>query len=679
MSLFLFIQAAANNASASSPPLEKQPALLSLVYMGGLALMVLFLLVSLIRNRRHRSALAAVAPKDLPQEVRQRLGSTSTNRGLRALRILFILLALGVFSFHVYWALYASERNERFQELSYKDLRNRRLSDSTLRGWILDRTGQLDRALALYKREGNGEIVRDYPMDSALAHLLGSERGDAGLERALFGVQSGSVPEALQLVQGENVIQRANRDIRLTIDRELQQEAVNQLKGKHGAVVILNPQTGELLAMYSNPSYSLKDVQDEANWVRLNADERDRPLVNRATSAYYIPGSTFKSVVMTAAFVNNMQDTVFQGSGGGYQAEPGAKPIFDDNGSCEICGPMHIDEAFEMSSNQYFAQMAVKLGPERLKQTAQLLGIGTYDDPKDLTAGRKEPQIINASTDALKRALAPREPTILTNPKMRRYDLALEGFGQGYAGQMTPFQMALNVSAIANLEGKLMKMKIEYDRPPEVFNQVMPPPIAQREREIMGLVTGGPRGTARGVFAPIQAQGIITGGKTGTAQKVLPVYDPKTGEPLKRKKVERDPKGNIIREYEEIVLDEEHPRIDGWFLCIAPLDHPQIAMAVIIEGGGYGSKSAAPVAAAMVLKARDLGLLGNVPQGNPQAQGAQQQQRQNQNMMQPGQPGRNQNGQGNRNQNVPPNPGVILNQNQGVTGNRRRDVRLPPQ
>jgi hypothetical protein len=680
MSLFLLIQAAAANAPASHAPLEKQPALLSLVYMGGLALMVLVLVLSLIRNRRHRSALAAIAPKDLPQEVRQRLGSTSTNRGLRALRMLFILMALTVFSFHVYWALYASERNDRFQELSYKDLRNRRLSESTLRGWILDRTGQLDRALALYKKEGNGEIVREYTMDEALAHLLGSERGDPGLERALFGVQSGAVPEALQLVQGENVIQRANRDARLTIDRELQQEAVNQLKGKHGAVVVLNPQTGEILAMYSNPSYSLKDVQDEASWIKLNADERDRPLVNRANSAYYIPGSTFKSVVMTSAFVNGLQDSIFPGTPGGYQAEPGAKPILDDNGSCEICGPMHIDEAFEMSSNQYFAQMAVKLGPERLKQTAQLLGIGTYDDPKDLTAGRKEPQLINASTDAIKRALAPREPTILTNPKMRRYDLALEGFGQGYAGQMTPFQMALNVSAIANLEGKLMKPKIEYDRPPEVFNQVMSPQIARREREILGLVTGGPRGTARGVFAPVHAQGVITGGKTGTAQKVMPVYDPRTGQPVRRMKVERDAKGNIIRQYEEIVLDEEHPRIDGWFLCIAPLDNPQLAMAVIIEGGGYGSKSAAPVAAAMVLKARDLGLLGNVPPG----QGGGAQQRFNLPAGVPGtapaaQPGRNQNAPGNRNQNVPPNPGLVINGNQGVTGNRRRDVRLSPQ
>ena len=80
-------------------------------------------------------------------------------------------------------------------------------------------------------------------------------------------------------------------------------------------------------------------------------------------------------------------------------------------------------------------------------------------------------------------------------------------------------------------------------------------------------------------------------------------------------KVETDLKGNIIRQYEKLVIAPE-PRIDGWFLCIAPLENPQIAMAVIIEGGGYGSRSAAPVAAALVLKAKELGLLGGPPAAN---------------------------------------------------------------
>ena len=114
------------------------------------------------------------------------------------------------------------------------------------------------------------------------------------------------------------------------------------------------------------------------------------------------------------------------------------------------------------------------MGTERLKQAAQLLGIGAYDTPAEALRGRKQPEIWNASTDAVKRALAPREATIVTGKQVTRYDLALIGYGQGYAGQMTPFQMALAAATIGNMEGKLMKPKIEFDRPPEVFKQVLP-------------------------------------------------------------------------------------------------------------------------------------------------------------------------------------------------------------
>jgi cell division protein FtsI/penicillin-binding protein 2 len=209
--------------------------------------------------------------------------------------------------------------------------------------------------------------------------------------------------------------------------------------------------------------------------------------------------------------------------------------------------------------------MGVLLGTERLKKAAQLLGIGTYDTPSEALRGRKEPEIWNASTDAVKRALAPREATIVTGKGVTRYDLALMGYGQGYAGQMTPFQMALAAATVGNMDGKLMKTKIEFNRSPEVFNQVLPASTASKMRSIMNLVTGGPRGTARGVFAPVNAAGINTGGKTGTAQKVVPLYDPKTGEPKTRHRVEKDNRGNIIREIRRSHLDE-HPRIDAWFL-----------------------------------------------------------------------------------------------------------------
>ena len=617
LSLLLFLQTPAASPVVAHVP-ERTPAFLTVIYVFGLALLILLLLFSLFRNRRRGIKTAASIPVDLPDEVKKRLGSTSTNRGLRALRWLFVLLALGLVGFHVYWTQYASERNEKFQELSYKDLRNRRLSESTLRGWILDRSGKLERALAFYRREGDGSIVRQYPMDHAFAHLFGSDRGDPGLERALFGVQSGALPEAIEVVKGQSIQFKGNSDVRLTIDRDLQQAAVDQLKGKHGAVAVLNPQTGEVLALYSEPSYRLKEVEDEATWIRLETNQRDRPLVSRALGAYYIPGSTFKTVTMIAAFLAGDQDTEFTCSGGGYYAAPGANVIYDDAGPGEVHGRIGIDTAYEVSCNQYFAQMGVKLGGEKLKQAAKLLGIGAYDTPAEALRGRKEPEIWNGSTDAVKRALAPREATIVTGKQITRYDLALIGYGQGYAGQMTPLQMALAASAIGNMEGKLMKPKIEFDRPPEVFHQVNTAQSAARMRQIMGLVTGGPSGTARGVFAPVKAAGINTGGKTGTAQKVVPVYDPKTGEPKTRRRVEKDNRGNVIREYEETIMDEQNPRIDGWFLCIAPLERPQLAMAVIVEGGGYGSRSAAPIAAALVLKAKELGYFNT--SARPQAQ-----------------------------------------------------------
>lgn len=610
--VLLFIQA----ATEAAPP-EKRPALLTLIYTVGFVLLgALLLSSSLQQGWRRRGLNGATTGEELPIEVRGRLGSTITNRGLRALRWFFIALILAVFGFHVYWARYAEDTNERFQELSYKDLRNRRLQESTLRGWIFDRTGRYDRTLARYERRPDGQIVRAYPLDAATAHILGSDRGDPGLERALFGVQSGAVPEALDVVRNQDVKQPANLDVRLTIDAELQKAAVEQLKGRAGAVVMLNPQTGEVLAMYSNPAYSLEEVRDESTWIKLNADERDRPLVNRAIGAYYIPGSTFKTVTMIAAYLAGIPDFESTCSASGYVAQPGAKVIFDDGGAGEVHGRLGMATAYEVSCNQYFAELAVKLGPERMKEAAEALGIGAYDRPADAVRGRRQPEIWNASAVSVARALALRESTMVTAPNIRPFDLALEGYGQGYAGQMTPFQMALAAASVANLEGKLMKPKIEYDLPPAVFKQVTTPDRALEMRRIMGRVTGGSQGTARGVFGPVHAAGIITGGKTGTAQKDVPVYNPRTGEPVTTKKVERDARGNVIREYEQVVMAPE-PRVDSWFLCIAPLERPTLAMAVVIEGGGYGSRAAAPVAAALVLKARDLGIITAAPAAAP--------------------------------------------------------------
>ncbi len=579
---------------------EARPALMSLIYVGGTALVVLLLLLSLVRSRMKRSALAAVASRDLPEEVRQRLGATTTNRGLRIIRWVFVVLAVFVFSFHVYWARYAVNGHTLFQELSYKDQRNRRMADSSLRGWILDRSGRLDRAFALYRRQTDGRITREYTLDQAMAHLLGSEFGDARLERALFGAQSSAVPEALDVLRNRNITQPENLDVRLTIDRDLQQAAVEQLRGRKGAVVVINPQTGEVLALYSNPSYSLNEVRSQEAWERLAADEQNKPLVNRALNEFFIPGSTFKTVTMIAAFNAGMQDQQFTCYAG--YSPPGSNREIHDSGA-GAHGPLGIERAYEVSCNRYFAQLAIAVGPERMRDAARLLGMGVYETPEEALRIRRQPEIWNASSPAIARAIAPDEARIVASPRMTAFDLAQVGFGQGYAGQMTPFQMALAAAAIGNVEGRLMQPRIEFNQPSAVLNQATSPANAAAMRRIMSLVTNSPSGTAYGAFGPVRAAGITSGGKTGTAQR-----------PVTRRvtRVERDPRGNVIREYEALVRTGEMLN-DSWFISIAPLENTQLAIAVVVEEGGYGGRTAAPIAAALILKARELGLLGQPP------------------------------------------------------------------
>ncbi|NJM53010.1 MAG: hypothetical protein HC846_06200, partial [Blastocatellia bacterium] len=286
----------------------------------------------------------------------------------------------------------------------------------------------------------------------------------------------------------------------------------------------------------------------------------------------------------------------------------GSRPIFDAVPPCEPpygCAALNIAQAYEASSNQYFGQMAVGLGRERIRETAGALGIQAVETPKDAVLSGFYEDIWNTSNKRIANALAPQQSTIVTGKNISAYDIALEGMGQGYAGQMTPFQMALVVSAPANMEGKLMKPRIELNQPPQMYSQVLSPQQAVAVREIMALVTEGSGGTATRVFGNVRSLGIRVGGKTGTAEKQAPVYD-KDGKLKTVKKKRKDKDGKII-EYDAPVMFE---RTDSWFVCTAPIENPQVAIAVVVEGGGYGAKTAAPIAANVILKARELGLLG---------------------------------------------------------------------
>jgi cell division protein FtsI/penicillin-binding protein 2 len=238
------------------------------------------------------------------------------------------------------------------------------------------------------------------------------------------------------------------------------------------------------------------------------------------------------------------------------------------------------------------------------------LGIAPTDTPKDALSQGFFPDIWNASNKRIANAIAPARSTIVTGKQLTLYDFGVEGMGQGLAGQMTPFQMALIAAAPANLEGKLMKPKIEADLPPQMFSQVLTPQQAAAIREIMSTVTEEPGGTGGVVRSKLAGTGITTGGKTGTADKDGVIVYNKDGTKKMRKEKRKNDKG----EWVEVEVPETYTRWDGWFLCIAPLENPQVAIAVVIEdigGSAYGGTTAAPIAADMILKARELGLLGD--------------------------------------------------------------------
>ncbi len=598
-----------------SQVLERTPAGLTIVYIICIGVLIGFLVLTFYDNFNRPKFLFE---RELPREVKKKITQTITNRSIRVWQIVFIVLAFSVFGFQVYWTYFADESNEQFQALAYKDLRTRRATAASLRGWMLDRSGTLDGALAFYKIDQNGDIGRAFSLEKEMAHLLGTERGTPGLERTLYKRNADPLPEAWEVLTTIKRPEEQQQDVKITIDKTLQAYIANQLEGKKGAIVVLNPQTGDILAMYSNPSFNLAEAQNLEDYLKLEGNKRDKPLLNRATREFYAPGSTFKTFTMISAFRAGKQDATFPSYPGGFKPTPNSRPIVDatqklgDDGSvsgvCDGgCQEKNIQFAYQVSSNQYFAQLAISLGRDRLKETALLVGLNPVDSPDDALLQKFFPNILNTSNPSIAAALAPQQSTIVTGKGISLYDLGIEGMGQGYAGQMTPFQMALIASIPANMEGKLMKPKIELDQPPQQFAQVLSPQQAAVIRQIMSTVTEEPGGTGTVLSAKLAGTGIRTGGKTGTAEKQAPLYDEKTGKLRTEKRKRRNAAGQL-EEYEVPLMYE---RTDSWFITIAPLERPTLAIAVVVEGGGFGARTAAPIAANVILKAREIGLLGD--------------------------------------------------------------------
>lgn len=381
-------------------------------------------------------------------------------------------------------------------------------------------------------------FYRQYPFGEITAHLIGfnsAKYGRSGLETTFNDYLLGKRMAASLKDFIDQLMQRQKGyDLKLTLDARLQKKAMELLKGKKGAIVALNPKTGEILCLASQPTFDPNNL--EAVW-EDSSKNSDAPLLNRATQGLYPPGSTFKIITTSAALEEKIADTssVYEG--------PKELPV---NGSRvtnfrdQDYGIMTFKKAFEVSCNTIFAQVGLELTSEKLVNYAEKFGFN-QTIPFDLPV---------------------KESTILKASEMDPVMLAWSAVGQGKT-LATPLQMTLVASGIAN-KGKIMKPYIvkevrtnegllikEFG--PRILKQVLSEKTSQKLTELM--IAAVENGTGRRA----RIEGIKVAGKTGTAE----------------------------------VGKGKEPH--AWFVAFAPAEDPEIAIAIVIENGGTGGKVAAPI------------------------------------------------------------------------------------
>jgi cell division protein FtsI/penicillin-binding protein 2 len=563
-----------------------------------LTLTIIFVIVGLLLSVvlawaawRHRNPPTAI-DDNLPNEVKD-FGPSETNRWIRGLRFFFILLIVTVVAFHYYW-VFRADSNETFASARLLDRRNIRVAESGLKGWVLDRTGDLARALVRYKYE-NGLVLREYPLGEAAVHLTGySDALLAGMEAAYRDWLSKSASTYNLLASPIPV----GKDLQTTVDVELQREAFNliQATGKQSAAVVLLLPNNEVLAMASFPSFKPEAANDEATWRKLTDQAEDplgqhfSPLVNRAlgtlvtggASFYYHPGSTFKVFVAAVAIDTGVTKEIFNCKAEGF-TPPNANRAINDFAN-EVHGNIGLADAVRVSCNQYFAQLGLKLGKEKLAAYGSKMLFATQPDE----GIKRALELWLAPSAEMRRfnyIFAPPLAKMNLSAKATPYQVALQAFGQG-EGDLTLMQMAMIAATAASGDGAFVAPTFELGAERKIISPFISADSARQLRQMMrGVVEGG---TASGAFAPLAGR-VTAGGKTGTADQPISVVD------------YVDKQGKTHYRGDEWT--------NSWFIGFAPADNPQIAFAVLVENGGEGSKAAAPIAVKLIDKAIQLGYI----------------------------------------------------------------------
>ncbi len=460
--------------------------------------------------------------------------------------------------------------------------------------------------LAVHRHELPGvevqaELVRYYPHSELTAHALGyvgrinreelqridpvnyagtNYIGKSGIERfyeeLLHGkvgyqhVETNARGRTLRVLERENPV--PGEDLRLHLDLRLQKRAHELLDGRRGAVVAIEPSTGGILALASVPGFDTNQfvtgisVED----YRALSTSKDQPLFNRALRGQYPPGSTLKPMLAVAALdsgATTRDYTIWDP--GFFQLKDGGRRYRDWKRSGH--GWVDLKDAVAESCDVYFYEIAVEMGVDTMYSYLSRFGFGE-DAALDVSG-------------ALSGLLPSRDwKRAMRSEPWYPGDSVNMGIGQGFM-LATPLQLATATALIANrgrwVEPRLLKdivgdVSVEQYLPEETHEplKLKNPDDWEYVVESMAEVMHGRKGTARGAArgAPYRMAG-----KTGTAQVFSLAED---------------------QEYDEEEI-RERLRDHALFVGFAPIDDPQIVVAIIVENGGSGSGTAAPVARAL--------------------------------------------------------------------------------
>jgi penicillin-binding protein 2 len=459
--------------------------------------------------------------------------------------------------------------------------------------------------------ELKARLFRQYPQDEIFSHVVGNigrinQRdvdqleesgmlpnyrgtdyiGKTGLEQSYERFLHGTTGvEQVEVDSGGRVVRALSRtppvsgnNLTLTLDAKLQEVVYHAFGDRRGALVAIEPATGGVLAFVSKPGFDpnlFVDGIDPQNWNELN-NSPDRPMVNRALAGTYPPGSTFKPYMALAALTYGKRTPQQTISDPGYFSFGGR--LFRDSKPGGY-GTVDMHKSLVVSSDTYYYMLANDLGIDAISRFMALFGFGsrTGIDVPGESAG-----------------ILPSQEWKMRRFKQKWYagETISIGIGQGY-NAYTPLQLATAIATLAN-DGIMFRPHIvDFVEDIRTRERTLIEPKPLRTLDVKpehisfvkdALVGVNKEGTGRRAFAGAE---YVSAGKTGTAQ----VIGMKQGEKYIESRV------------------EERFRDHSLFIAYAPADKPRIALAVIVENGGFGARAAAPIARLVF----DYYLLGKLP------------------------------------------------------------------